>query len=132
MRNIAIGDAAEPFGFSASLQYFVTIGSYYFVHAGVRPGVALDRQVPEDLLWIRDEFLLSNADHGAVVVHGHTPMEEPVKQSNRISVDTGVLCDRKADGGGSGRNPVPFLVNEVADTDAVTQACAQDNNAIRC
>ena len=81
--------------FLRSLQYSVTIGSYYFVHAGIRPGVALDRQVPEDLLWIRYEFLLSNADHGVVVVHGHTPMEEPVKQSNRIGVDTGVYATGK-------------------------------------
>jgi len=75
-----------------SLQYSVTIGSYYFVHAGVRPGVALDRQAPEDLLWIRDEFLLSNVDYGVVVVHGHTPMEEPIKLANRISVDTGAYA----------------------------------------
>ncbi len=78
--------------FLSSLPYSVTIGSYHFVHAGIRPGVALDRQAPEDLLWIRDEFLLSNVDHGVVVVHGHTPMEEPVKQSNRISVDTGAYA----------------------------------------
>ena len=78
-----------------SLQYSVTIGSYYFVHAGVRPGVALDRQAPEDQLWIRDEFLVSNVDYGAIVVHGHTPMEEPVKQSNRIGVDTGVYATGK-------------------------------------
>jgi len=81
--------------FLRSLQYSVTIGSYHFVHAGVRPGVPLDRQSPEDLLWIRDEFLLSNTDHGKMIVHGHTPMEEPVKLSNRISVDTGVYATGK-------------------------------------
>jgi len=81
--------------FLRSLQYSVTIGSYHFVHAGVRPGVPLDRQVPEDLLWIRDEFLLSNTDHGKTIVHGHTPMEEPVKLPNRISVDTGVYATGK-------------------------------------
>ena len=81
--------------FLRSLQYSVTIGSYHFVHAGVRPGVLLDRQAPEDLLWIRDEFLLSNTDHGKTIVHGHTPMEEPVKLSNRISVDTGVYATGK-------------------------------------
>jgi len=81
--------------FLGSLQFSVTIGSYHFVHAGVRPGVALDRQAPEDLLWKRDEFVLSNVDHGAVVVHGHTPMEEPVQQSNRISVDTGAYATGK-------------------------------------
>jgi serine/threonine protein phosphatase 1 len=78
--------------FLGSLKYFVTIGTYHFVHAGIRPGVALDRQAPEDLLWIRDEFLLSDVDHGVVVVHGHTPTEEPAKQSNRISVDTGAYA----------------------------------------
>ncbi len=47
-------------------------GDYYFTHAGVRPGVSLDEQDAHDLLWIRDEFLSSNADFGKIVVHGHT------------------------------------------------------------
>ncbi|MCS3731376.1 metallophosphoesterase family protein [Bradyrhizobium betae] len=44
-----------------------------FVHAGIRPGVALSSQATGDLLWIREPFLSSEEDHGVLVVHGHTP-----------------------------------------------------------
>jgi serine/threonine protein phosphatase 1 len=67
-------------------------GDYFFVHAGVRPGVALDRQVPDDLLWIRNEFLRSRADFGKIVVHGHTIVDEPDVQPNRIGIDTGAFA----------------------------------------
>ena len=69
-------------------------GQYLFVHAGVRPGVALAEQDPADLLWIRGPFLrhrgplLPDAPD-MVVVHGHTPHPEPVVRANRIGVDTG-------------------------------------------
>ncbi len=64
-------------------------GDYLFVHAGVRPGVALDAQDRNDLIWIREEFLDSTADHGAMVVHGHSIGERPVRRANRIGIDTG-------------------------------------------
>jgi serine/threonine protein phosphatase 1 len=64
-------------------------GDYFFAHAGIRPGVELDRQNEADLLWIRNPFLRSKADHGKVVVHGHTPSSEPEVRVNRIAVDTG-------------------------------------------
>ena len=64
-------------------------GSYYFVHAGVRPGVALDEQRFEDQLWINEPFISSDRDHGAVVVHGHTISEEVTYKHNRIGLDTG-------------------------------------------
>jgi len=67
------------------------IGPYLFVHAGVRPGVPLDQQSRQDLLWIREPFLSSRVDHGAVVVHGHTPKREPIVQPNRIAIDTGAV-----------------------------------------
>ena len=66
-------------------------GPYLFVHAGIRPGVPLDRQTPHDLLWIREPFLSARCDFGAVVVHGHTPMQEPVVRLNRIGIDTGAV-----------------------------------------
>jgi serine/threonine protein phosphatase 1 len=66
-------------------------GPYLFVHAGIRPGVALDRQTPQDMLWIREPFLSSRQDHGAVVVHGHTPRHTPTVQANRIGIDTGAV-----------------------------------------
>ncbi len=67
-------------------------GDYAFVHAGVRPGVAFDRQVPEDLLWIRDEFLRSDVDFGKIVVHGHSITEVPTTRRNRIGIDTGAFA----------------------------------------
>ncbi|MHB2169146.1 metallophosphoesterase [Alsobacter sp. R-9] len=69
-----------------------TIGDYFFCHAGVRPGVPLDRQDPFDLMTIRDPFLSSTADFGKIVVHGHTPHETPVFRSNRIGIDTGAYA----------------------------------------
>jgi len=67
-------------------------GGYFFVHAGVRPGIALDRQTPEDLLWIRGDFLDFTGDFGHVVVHGHTITDEPEVCDNRIGIDTGAFA----------------------------------------
>ncbi len=67
-------------------------GDYFFAHAGVRPGIPLHRQNEEDLLWIRDEFLLSEADFGKIVVHGHTITDEPDLRPNRIGIDTGAFA----------------------------------------
>jgi serine/threonine protein phosphatase 1 len=78
--------------FFASLKTSLFVGQYFLCHAGVRPGVPLERQVDEDLLWIRDEFLNSRMDFGKIVVHGHTPVEEPEVLSNRINIDTGAFA----------------------------------------
>jgi serine/threonine protein phosphatase 1 len=67
------------------------IGPYFFVHAGVRPGVPLAKQAPHDLLWIREPFLSFAGDFGAVVVHGHTPRQEPELRANRIGIDTAAV-----------------------------------------
>lgn len=75
--------------FLKNLPVRETIGDYCFVHAGMRPGIPLDRQVEEDMLWIRDSFLSSKHDFGKVIIHGHTPTETPVTARNRIGIDTG-------------------------------------------
>jgi len=75
--------------FYQNLKRFHVEGDYLFVHAGVRPGVPLDEQEDKDLLWIRREFLESDADFGHVVVHGHSPATEPDVFPNRIGIDTG-------------------------------------------
>lgn len=67
-------------------------GDYYFVHAGIRPGVPLDRQDFQDQLWIRHAFTESTDDHGAVVVHGHTISEQAELLPNRIGIDTGAYA----------------------------------------
>jgi len=74
--------------FYQSLRLSYRAGDYFFAHAGVRPGVALDQQAEDDLIWIRDEFLNYPYDFGAVVVHGHTPARFPQDLHNRIGIDT--------------------------------------------
>jgi serine/threonine protein phosphatase 1 len=64
-------------------------GDLLFVHAGIRPGVSIERQNSHDLLWIRQEFLDSPLDHGKFVVHGHTPVPHPDIRRNRMNIDTG-------------------------------------------
>ncbi len=66
-------------------------GGYAFVHAGVRPGVALEAQARDDLLRMRQPFLYSEMNFGAVVVHGHSPVKAPVIRHNRIAIDTGAV-----------------------------------------
>ena len=77
--------------FLSSLPFTVRFGDYLFVHAGIRPGVPLDQQDPDDLIWIREDFLWDGRDHGVVVVHGHTPANPPEVMPNRINVDTGAV-----------------------------------------
>lgn len=77
--------------FLRDLALSCRIGDYLFAHAGIRPGVPLDQQRRQDLLWIREPFLSSTQDHGAVVVHGHTPKREPEVKPNRIGIDTGAV-----------------------------------------
>ena len=77
--------------FLEGLWLTARFGDYLFVHAGIRPGVPLDKQDPQDLMWIREEFLWDGGDHGFVVVHGHTPENPPEVMPNRINVDTGAV-----------------------------------------
>ena len=60
-----------------------------FVHAGIRPGVPLDRQDETDLLWIRGGFLDDRRDHGALIVHGHTALDRATLYPNRLNLDSG-------------------------------------------
>ena len=83
---------AAHIGFLRGLSVMHRAGGYVFVHAGVRPGIALLAQTREDLLWIREPFLSTGKPHEAVVVHGHTPEDsDPVVRANRIGLDTGAV-----------------------------------------
>jgi len=84
--------SSEQTKFLESLKSSLTVGRYFLCHAGIRPGVPFERQSEEDLLWIRDEFLNSRMDFGKIVVHGHTPTEEPEVLPNRINIDTGAFA----------------------------------------
>lgn len=85
----AVPDAHHAFLRGLALMH--REGGYAFVHGGVRPGVPLDKQVKDDLLRLRQPFLYSEQDFGAVVVHGHTPVKTPVIKHNRIAIDTGAV-----------------------------------------
>ena len=91
-RDLRAALPASHFDFLRSLKTSFARGRYFFCHAGVRPGVPLDRQNEEDLLWIRDAFLESREDFGKIVVHGHTPVAEPEVRANRIGIDTGAFA----------------------------------------
>jgi serine/threonine protein phosphatase 1 len=80
---------AEHLQFIKDCRFVLSVGDYFFCHAGVRPGVPLEEQHQNDLVWIREPFLSSRKDFGRVVVHGHTPVMEPDVRHNRINIDTG-------------------------------------------
>ncbi|MBU3077735.1 metallophosphoesterase family protein [Sphingomonas quercus] len=67
-------------------------GGYLFVHAGIRPGVAMEDQKNSDLRWIRSEFLDNASDHGALIIHGHSITPEVEMRENRIGIDTGAYA----------------------------------------
>lgn len=74
--------------FLEGLELSVTVGDYFFAHAGARPGESLDRQTTRDLMWIRNSFLESDVEFEKVVVHGHTPTRDVYVDHRRIGVDT--------------------------------------------
>ena len=81
--------------FFNALQLHVRIGDYFFVHAGVRPGVSLAEQKSMDLLYIRKPFLNDRRRHEKFIVHGHTDTREPTVCPNRIGIDTGAYYSGK-------------------------------------
>jgi serine/threonine protein phosphatase 1 len=81
--------------FLGSMKLSFTCGDFYFVHAGVRPGIALEHQREEDLLWIREDFLFHEGAFDKFIVHGHTPVKEPDIRFNRINIDTGAYASGK-------------------------------------
>lgn len=74
--------------FLARCPLYLQLGAVVFVHAGIRPGVALHDQSETDLVWIREPFLSATEDHGFLVVHGHTAIEKPTHYRNRVNIDT--------------------------------------------
>jgi serine/threonine protein phosphatase 1 len=83
---------AIPMDHVAFLETFddsCRFGDYLFVHAGIRPGIAIEEQNRYDLRWIREPFLSDAKEHGCVVVHGHTIVGRVEERPNRIAIDTG-------------------------------------------
>jgi diadenosine tetraphosphatase ApaH/serine/threonine PP2A family protein phosphatase len=81
--------------FLKALQISKTMGDYFFCHAGIRPGVPLDHQTRDDLLTIRDAFLLDQTEHDKLIVHGHTPSARPEIRDNRIGIDTAAYATNR-------------------------------------
>lgn len=79
-------DVVDPATGEHKLQDFL------FVHAGVRPKVAIEDQDPFDLLNIRGHFLRASYPMGdTIVVHGHSIRENvPGNAPYRIALDSGV------------------------------------------
>ena len=67
---------------------------YFFAHAGIWPGIDLSDQDPEDLIWIREPFLMNPHDHGKLIIHGHTPISFPAFYGNRVNCDGGAAFGR--------------------------------------
>lgn len=78
--------------FLQSLKPTFVCGDFVFVHAGLRPLIPIEQQDEDDLLWIRDDFLLWDREFEKIVVHGHTPVREPDIRFNRINIDTGAFA----------------------------------------
>lgn len=78
--------------FLSGLAPYYVCGDYVFVHAGIRPGIPLALQNPQDLRWIRQEFLNHREPFEKFVVHGHTPVPDVDVQANRINIDTGAYA----------------------------------------
>ena len=86
---------AEHLAFLDGLRNSFLRGECLFVHAGVRPGIDLHDQTEDDLLWIRKEFHMDARDHGALIVHGHTPIDAVTHYGNRLNIDTGAAMARR-------------------------------------
>jgi len=110
--------------FYCGLELAIVLGDFAFVHAGVRPGVPLERQSETDLLWIRGEFLRAPGPFGKIIVHGHTPRREVQITKHRMGIDTGayysgILTALRLDGS------EPFVLqarDETADAEAAEPA----------
>lgn len=89
MREMRAAIPQAHIDFLESLRLNYRCGDYFFVHAGVRPGVPLEQQKASDMLWIRDEFVDYLGMHPLRVVHGHTVVQDPEILPNRINIDTG-------------------------------------------
>lgn len=96
--------------FYQSLDHYHIAGDYLFVHAGMRPDVALENQSVRDLLWIREEFLDDTREFEHVVVHGHTPADDVFHDNRRIGLDTGAFISGRLSAARLYGQDISFLV----------------------
>ncbi len=81
----------EHLEFIKDTKIFFETENYYFVHAGLMPGVPFDEQSRETLLWIRHQFIYYPSADGLdkIVVFGHTPQRRVLITDDKIGIDTG-------------------------------------------
>lgn len=79
---------AEHRTFLAGLPTWKQIGEVVFVHAGIRPGIPMEQQIEDDLVWIRGPFLTFERSFGPLIVHGHTAIDAPHHYGNRVNIDS--------------------------------------------
>lgn len=101
----------EDVAFLAARPLTLMRGEVLFVHAGIRPGVPLEAQTEQDLVWIREPFLSDTREHGLLIIHGHTAIPEPTHYRNRVNIDS-----RAAYGG-----PLTVIVVEKRQVWALTE-----------
>jgi len=87
--------------FLRSLPFTIDLGSYLVVHAGLRPGVALNQQMAGDMTEIRTMGADPPQRRGVpwyavyrgpqVVLFGHWPAREPRRAPFAIGLDTGCV-----------------------------------------
>jgi len=80
--------------FESLLEHYET-DNYFFVHAGLKPGLILSRQTIHDFLWVRREFIDADYDFGKTIIFGHTPLSSPLIMPNKIGIDTGAVLGGK-------------------------------------
>jgi serine/threonine protein phosphatase 1 len=103
--HLALGEAvpAAHKRLLKGLKTFASFGDFFFCHAGIRPGIALEAQSPDDLIWIRKLFHDDQRLHPKIIVHGHTPVHAVEIHRNRVNLDTmafrsGILSALAIDG----------------------------------
>jgi serine/threonine protein phosphatase 1 len=78
--------------FLKDLEITYCAGDFLCVHAGVNPVKPLEMQDEEEMLWIRDEFILKPHDLPYTVVFGHTPQEQVLFHlPYKVGLDTGLV-----------------------------------------
>lgn len=80
--------------FMQDLETYIEKPDLLFVHAGIRPGIPMAKQSVDDLVWIRQEFHDHSGPHPALIIHGHTSIDEVTHYGNRVNIDTGMAWGR--------------------------------------
>jgi Calcineurin-like phosphoesterase len=82
--------------FFRNLDLTCPAGEVLCVHAGINAFRPLEEQDPEDLLWIRQEFIDNPHPLPYTVVYGHTPQREVrFDLPYKVGIDTGLVYGGK-------------------------------------